>query len=85
MDFTVHVRVPNRKTSALYTETPEVSGLLSLAVNGQKITPQIEKGYAAITRKWQAGDRIDLELPMQVQRVTADPKVAADRGREALR
>jgi hypothetical protein len=85
LNFTVYVRVPNRKTSALYTATPAVNGLLSLAVNGQKMTPQIEKGYAVINRKWQAGDHIDLELPMPVQRVTADPKVAADRGLEALR
>jgi len=58
---------------------------VSLAVNGQKVTPHIDKGYAVINRKWQAGDRIDLVLPMQVQRVTADPKIAADRGLEALR
>ena len=32
--FTVYVRVPNRTTSALYTPTPQVSGLKSLAVNG---------------------------------------------------
>ena len=85
LNFTVYVRVPNRNTSTLYTATPAVNSLLSLAVNGQKITPQIEKGYAVINRKWQAGDHIDLELPMPVQRVTADPKIAADRGLEALR
>jgi hypothetical protein len=59
--------------------------LVSLAVNGQKMTPHIDKGYAVINRKWEAGDRIDLVLPMQVQRMTADPKIAADRGLEALR
>ena len=48
------------------------------------MTPQIEKGYAVINRKWQAGDHIDLKFPLLVQRVTADPKVAADRGLEAL-
>ncbi len=83
--FTVYVRVPNRSTSALYTETPQVSGLVSLAVNGQKMTPQIDKGYAVISRAWRAGDKIDVVLPMQVQRVAADPKIAADRGLEALR
>jgi hypothetical protein len=83
--FTVYVRVPDRHTSALYTETPPVSGLLSFAVNGQKMTPHIENGYAVINRRWQAGDRIDLALPMEVQRITADPKIAADRGLEALR
>ena len=83
--FTVYVRVPNRSTSALYTDAPQVSGLVSLAVNGKKVTPKMDKGYAVINRAWRAGDRIELVLPMQVQRVTADPKIAADRGLEALR
>jgi hypothetical protein len=83
--FTVYVRVPNRDTSALYTETPALSGLLSLAVNGQAMTPQIVKGYAVLRRAWKAGDHIDLVLPLEVQRVTADPKIAADRGLQALR
>jgi DUF1680 family protein len=83
--FTVYVRVPNRTTSALYTPAPEVSGLKSLAVNGETISPKIENGYAAITRTWKAGDTIDLVLPMKVQVVKADEKVAADRGRIALR
>ncbi len=83
--FTVYVRVPNRGTSELYTDAPQVSGLVSLAVNGQKMTPQIDKGYAVINRTWRAGDKIEVVLPMQVQRVTADPQIAADRGLEALR
>jgi hypothetical protein len=83
--FSIHVRVPDRHTSALYTESPAVSGLLSLAVNGKKTTPKIQNGYAIITRTWKAGDKIDLVLPMEVQRLTADPKVAADKGLVALR
>jgi DUF1680 family protein len=83
--FTVHVRVPNRATSALYTPAPEVGGLKSLAVNGKTISPKIENGYVVITRKWKAGDTIDLALPMKVQIVKADEKVAAERGRVALR
>jgi len=85
MNFTVHVRVPNRSTSALYTETSVVNGLLSLAVNGLPMTPHMDKGYAVINRAWKAGDRIDLVLPMPVQRVTADARIAADRGLVALR
>jgi DUF1680 family protein len=83
--FTVYVRVPNRTTSQLYTPTPAVNGLLSLSVNGQSVTPVIEHGYAVIRRTWQKGDRIAFELPMAIQRVTADHKVEADRGRVALR
>ena len=83
--FTVYVRIPNRDTSELYTYTPEVSGLISLAVNGEKITPQINKGYAAITRDWKAGDKIELVLPMKVQQIKADERIEADRGKIALR
>jgi hypothetical protein len=83
--FTVYVRVPNRTTSALYTPSPAISGLVSLSVNGQPLKPVIEHGYAVIRRTWKKGDRIDLELPMTIQRVTADNKVEADRGHVALR
>jgi DUF1680 family protein len=84
-EFSVCIRVPDRRTSQLYTPAPEVSGLKSLAVNGEALTPRIEKGYAVVTRRWKAGDRIDLELPMAVQRIKARQQVAADRGRVALR
>jgi DUF1680 family protein len=83
--FSLYVRVPDRHTSALYTETPPVSGLLSLAVNGEKFSPKIEKGYAVINRQWKTGDKVDFVLPMEIQRITADAKVAADQGQIALR
>ena len=74
------------QTSELYTSTPEVKGLKSFAVNGQAVTPKIEKGYAVVTRDWKAGDKIELELPMEVQRVKSDEKIVADKGlRAALR
>jgi DUF1680 family protein len=83
--FSMFVRVPNRQTSTLYTPTPQVSGLKSLAVNGKKDTPKIENGYAIVTRNWKAGDKIELEFPMEVQRSKADERISADRGLIALR
>jgi DUF1680 family protein len=83
--FTVYVRIPNRTTSKLYTETPHVSGVTHIAVNGQVISPRIEKGYAAVTRKWTKGDCIELELPMEPQRVEADSRIKADLGAVALK
>ncbi|MBV7529888.1 glycoside hydrolase family 127 protein [Chitinophaga sp. sic0106] len=83
--FTVYIRVPDRSTSELYTAFPTVKGLKALAVNGKKITPVIKNGYAAITQVWKKGDHIELELPMEIQRVTADPKITADKGMVALR
>jgi DUF1680 family protein len=84
-EFTVYVRIPNRTTSELYKPVPEVNELISLSVNGKAISPTIEHGYAVIRRTWKKGDKIDLELPMKIQQVTADEKIEADRGRVALR
>lgn len=83
--FSLHVRIPDRKTSELYTNTPVVRGYKSFAVNGAPVTPKIEKGYAVVTHEWKAGDHIELELPLEPQRIKADPRIAADRGRVALR
>jgi uncharacterized protein len=83
--FSVRIRVPNRGVSNLYKGTPDADGLTSIAVNGSAVKPQIDRGYAVISRTWKAGDRIDLVLPMRVQRVRASDKIEADRGRVALR
>ena len=83
--FTIYLRIPNRTTSALYTPVPEVKGYKSISVNGESLTPAIEKGYVAIRRTWKKGDKIVLDLPMAIQEVTADEKIEADRGRIALR
>lgn len=83
--FSVFLRVPNWKTSSLYTGAPPVQGLVSLALNGQAISPSITRGYAAVIRDWERGDTIELVLPLTVQRLTADERIEADRGRVALR
>jgi DUF1680 family protein len=44
----------------------------------------VERGYASIARAWQAGDTVDLTLPMEVRSVAANDAVEADRGRIAL-
>jgi len=83
--FSVYVRIPDRTTSKLYTDTPKVKGVNRFAVNGQQLTPKIQKGYAVVTREWKAGDRIELELPMVPQRVVADPRIKANTGLVALK
>jgi hypothetical protein len=45
----------------------------------------IRKGYAVITREWKAGDRIEMELPLEPQRIVADSRIKADVGMAALR
>jgi DUF1680 family protein len=83
--FAVYVRIPNRATSKLYTATPAIQGVKRFAVNGKPVKPRMENGYAVVKRTWEAGDHIELELPMEPQRIKADSQVKADQGRIALR
>lgn len=84
-EFTIYIRMPNRTTSKLYSSVPEVAGLKSLSVNGKSEKIKAVNGYAAITRTWKTGDRIDFEMPMEVQVVKADSRVSDDKDRVALR
>lgn len=83
--FTMHLRIPNRNISKLYTASPEVTGINSLLINGKAVKPEIIDGYLVINRKWKKSDKISFEIPLQVQRVHADDLVKADSGRVALR
>jgi uncharacterized protein len=57
----------------------------ALSVNGQTVSaPKAENGYIVLPAEWQTGDRVELDLPMPVQRVAANPNVKADQGQLAL-
>ncbi len=74
--FTLNLRIPGWCSDA----TLEVAGV---AVDLKK-SVKINKGYAAITRTWQPGDRVTLNLAMPVERVYGHPKIRQAAGRVAL-
>jgi DUF1680 family protein len=77
--------MPDRSVSELYAGTPQSDGITSISVNGSAITPPVDKGYAMISRLWKTGDKIDLKLPMKIQRIKASDKIESTKGRVALR
>jgi DUF1680 family protein len=83
--FAIKVRVPTRDVSELYTAKPQADGITTLRVNGKEIKKLVENGYAVIERTWKKGDQIEFDLPMPVQRVYASDRIAADKGKVALR
>ena len=57
----------------------------TVTVNGEEWDSAARtRGYCCVSRTWRPGDRIVVDLPMPVQRVTAHKKVEANRGRVAL-
>jgi DUF1680 family protein len=57
----------------------------TLSLNGRTIDMSRRVlGYAVVDREWKAGDEVELDLPMPVQRLYAHPDVRTDIGRVCL-
>jgi hypothetical protein len=88
-DFTIKLRIPGWARnepvpSDLYRFLDTAAEPVTVKVNGTAADLVPEKGYATLRRRWQAGDVIDLLLPMPVRRIVANDRVEADRQRVAL-
>ncbi|NJM08662.1 glycoside hydrolase family 127 protein [Candidatus Gracilibacteria bacterium] len=72
--FTLSLRIPG------WCRAPQ------LQLNGAPVALAgiVNEGYLRLTREWQAGDELLLEMPMPIERIYAHPAVAANRGRVAL-
>lgn len=72
-EFTLSLRIPGWCKGA------------TLWVNDSQIDIAPENGYAKLKRRWTAGDKVKLSLPMPPERLYAHPDVRHDAGRVALR
>ncbi len=71
--FAIHLRIP------FWTRQP------TLSVNGQRLDKDLRpSSYATIEREWKASDLIELDLPMPVRKLQADPRVAEAYGQVAI-
>jgi len=84
--FTLRVRIPGWAIAKpvpgdLYTFMDANPQLVTISINGKKVTYQTEKGYAVLNRTWKKGDKVTMDLPMETQKVIANQQVKADRDR----
>ena len=85
--FAIKVRIPSwLKTSptnnGLYTYIDKAKPY-SISINGNALYPEI-RDYVIISRNWKKGDVIELDLPMEVRRITANDNAEDLRGKTAL-
>jgi len=82
--LTVEPEAPSRFALAL--RIPGWCRGAKLEVNGKAVGLRgvTRKGYAVLRRVWERGDRIELVLPMPVERIEAHPAVRMDCGKVAL-
>ena len=87
--FTLKTRIPGWARNQampgdLYQFTDSIGAAAKLRLNGKETPVNLQDGYATIRREWHKGDMVELELPMDIRRVRANTRVAADRDRVAL-
>ncbi|GAA4095002.1 glycoside hydrolase family 127 protein [Mucilaginibacter panaciglaebae] len=85
--FTLNVRIPGW---AVHKENPfdlyhsNVSGNVTLKINGKAVALNQLKGYATITRTWKKGDVVELSLPVQPRIVSVNDSVQTIKGKIAI-
>lgn len=87
--FDLMIRIPGWARNeaipgGLYTFTDKNSEQVKITVNGADYQYEMKNGYAVVSRKWKKGDRVDIDLPMPVRKVTADERIKDDRGKIAF-
>jgi DUF1680 family protein len=82
--FTIKLRIPgwarNEVTPGnLYSFTNEDSAKVVLKINGKVESYAINKGYIDITKAWNKGDKVELQILVSARRVIANENVKDDR------
>ncbi|WP_273369229.1 glycoside hydrolase family 127 protein, partial [Alicyclobacillus herbarius] len=82
--FTIQVDDPAAFTLAL--RLPGWCANPAVRVNGEVVdlATTVRDGYAHLSRTWEPGDVVELELPMQPLRIFPHPELREDAGRVAL-
>lgn len=89
-EFTVKIRIPGWARdevvpgNELYRFREKSKQQFVVRVNGKGVEDELVDGYLTITRKWNKRDRITLELPMEIRRITSHENVVGNRGKVAL-
>lgn len=88
-DLNLKLRIPGWARdqvapSDLYRFETASKSLVQVTVNGEKVDYSESDGYCTISREWQKGDTVEIQLPMEIRRVLANENVEADRNRVAV-
>ena len=87
--FNIKLRIPgwardDAVPGDLYRFIDSQKGSVELKLNGEDVNNTIEDGYIELNRNWESGDKIVLNLPMEIRKIKAREEVEADRGKFAI-
>jgi DUF1680 family protein len=89
LPFSLNVRIPGWARneaipSGLYHFQDMFAAAVSIRVNGEAVGYDMADGYAIINRTWKKNDIVEVNLPMEVRRVSAMDSLKEDLGKVAL-
>jgi uncharacterized protein len=88
--FDLKIRIPGWALNeaipgGLYKFTDNNNEQFRISVNGENFKVTAHKdGYVVISRKWNQGDKVDIDFPMPVREVVANERVKEDRDKIAF-
>ncbi len=81
----VTMQISSNKEIKLFVRIMDFcNGKFTVKLNGQILVPAVEKGYAVFLRKWNEGDVLEWDFPMEPNLVYANSHVSADAGCAAV-
>lgn len=90
VDGTIKLRIPGWARNqpvpgTLYAYADRVNTQATVSVNGKSVSAVPDRtGYVLLSRQWNNGDVVEIELPVEVRKVVADQRVAQNRRRLAV-
>lgn len=88
-EFILKLRIPGWAKNQvlpgdLYSYKTISKATTILSINGNEIGYKVENGYISINRKWNKGDKILLNFPIEVKEVKTNEKVTENIGKVSL-
>ncbi|RKY03663.1 glycoside hydrolase family 127 protein [Candidatus Poribacteria bacterium] len=82
----VEVDPPEEAEFSLMLRVPGWCGGASISVNGERVEDGAEPGsYFELRRRWRPGDEVEISFAMDVELLTAHPRVESSWGKAAIR
>jgi len=84
--ITISLNQVSKNPFSIFLRIPGWCNSAELSINGKKVEQPLTPGtYAEVNRVWKAGDKIELNLPMEAELMEANPLVEETRNQVAVK
>lgn len=87
--FALHIRIPGWANGEvvpgdLYSGVIKSKKSVTITINGRPVKFEMQKGYAVLDRQWSKGDKVVLDLPMEILRLQSNEQVGENKNKFAF-